>query len=52
MMILAGRVENLLDVAIDCTEGRDARELDRATTFSRARYQFRCCEDDRRGAFG
>jgi hypothetical protein len=52
MCVFARRVENLLDVAIDCPEGRDAGELDRAPTFGRARYQLRRCEDNRRGAFG
>jgi hypothetical protein len=37
---------------IERPQGRDARELDRATTFGRARYQFRCRENDRRTAFG
>jgi hypothetical protein len=39
-------------MAIDRPEGRDAREFDWAATFGRARYQLRCCEDDRRAAFG
>jgi hypothetical protein len=39
-------------VAVDCPQSGDARELDRAATFGRARYQLRCCEDDRPAAFG
>jgi len=37
---------------IERPQSRDARELDRAGTFGRARYHLRCCEDDRCAAFG
>jgi hypothetical protein len=39
-------------VAVQRAHDADARELDRAATFSRARYQLRCCKDDRHAAFG
>ena len=37
---------------IERPQSGDTRELDRATTFGRARYHLRCREDDRRAAFG
>jgi hypothetical protein len=45
-------IEHALSMPIERPQSRDARELDRAATFGRARYQLRCCEDDRRAAFG
>jgi hypothetical protein len=37
---------------IERPQCRDARELDLAATFGRARYQLRCCKDNRNAAFG
>jgi hypothetical protein len=44
-------IDHALSIPIERPQSRDARELDRAATFGRARYQLRCCEDDRRAAF-
>ncbi len=45
-------IGHALSMPIERPQSRDARELDRPATFGRARYQLRCCEDDRRAAFG
>jgi hypothetical protein len=45
-------IEHALSMPIERPQSSDAREIDRAATFGRARYQLRCCEDDRRAAFG
>src|SRR5258708_36483117 len=45
-------IEHALSMPIERPQSRDARELDRAATFGRARYQLRCCEDDPRATFG
>ena len=52
MGVFAIWIEHALPMTIDRPEGRDARELDRAATLGRARYQFGCCKNDRQAAFG
>jgi hypothetical protein len=52
MRIFAVGIELAHRVAVECPQSGDARELDRAATLGRARYQLCCCKDDRNAAFG
>ena len=52
MHVLARGIEDARNVTIEGPEGRDPRELDRATIFSRASYQLRRGQDGRHAAFG
>jgi hypothetical protein len=52
MRVFARGIDDARNVAIERSEGRDPRELDRATIFSRASYQLRRGQDGRHAAFG